>query len=234
MTLPKDDKVIVGNPSLSDEDAEKLTDEDLISSDKPISNPVFKKRLNKVIGQRNILRDEKTDWGKEKEKFIADVKELEEYKELRDMANSDPRFAKAIMTAINNAFGDGAKTVRGKMPDKVQFDSRSEEDVRLTRIEQKQIDFEIEKHFDTIGVDAKEVPKLTEFCKKQGIDMTNPVLLEMAYKKVYPKTEKEPEDDKSKEPDSGTSSGIEYGDAKVKTVREAIEFAMKHHKAKKK
>lgn len=225
----------VGIPSIPDEDAEKLADEDLIASDKPISKAVFKKRLNKVIGQREAEKDKVAKLTTREKELLEDVKELGEYKGLRELTNSDPRLAKIIMEALEEAYGEQANVVaKKKVPAKVRKTGKSESDKRMDRMEQKQDDAEIEKHFDAIGVKKEQIKELTEFCKKRGYSMTDKTLLEMAYNKVFPEVEEEEEDDKAKEPDSGSRSGMDYGDKPVKTVRDAINFALEYHKKKKK
>jgi len=205
----------------------------LVSDDKG-KETVPKSRLDEVIGERNVLRGEKEGWTTKEKELMADIEELGEYKELRTLANSDPEFAKAIMEAIEVRFGKGAdKTMKGKVPAKIADTGRSEVDTKVSALEQKIDDMEIEKHFDSIGVKEEEIGKLTEFCKKQRISMTNRTLLKMAYNEVFPKEKETEEDDKKKEPDSSTASGLDYGDTPIKSVRDAINFALKSHKEKK-
>ena len=211
---------------ISDEDAEKLSDEDLIASEKPVSKPVFRKRIGKLIAQRNALREKETSWTAKEKEMLEEMAELEDYKKLKELANSDPRIAKGIMRGLNEELGEEeVKNVKG-IPTKVRKTGKSEEDRDIEDIKQELADMKIEKHFDAIGVKPEEIKKLTEFCEKQGISMINKTLLEMAYAKVFPKTEEEV--DKTKEPDSSTVSGINYGDEEVKTIDDAIAFAKKY------
>jgi len=218
--------------SISDEDADKLSDEDLVTIEKSVSNPVFKKRINKLIGQRNVLREEKEGWTTKEKELLEEIAELGDYQKLKELANSDPRIAQGIMKGLNEALGkEGVKSVEGKIPIKVRDTGKDESDKSLEGLKQDMADLKIEKLFDVIGVKAEEIDQLTDFCKKRGYNMVDKTLLEMAYAKVFPKIEVE-EDDKNKEPDSSTVSGINYGTAEVKTVRDAINFASKHLKKK--
>lgn len=223
------------NPSLSEEEIAKLSDEDIVVSGSEISGTVPKKRLNKVIGERNVLREEKTVWTEREKELLQEIKDLDDYKALKDLANSDPRIGQGIMKGLNEVMGEeGVKGVKKRVPQKVVEAGKSNEDRDLEDIKQDLADIKIEKHFDAIGVKEEEIKKLTEFCKKRGYDMKDRTLLGMAYKEIFPKKE-EPVDDKKTEPDSSSiRSGIDYGDEEVKTIDDAIAFARKRLSKKKK
>jgi len=212
--------------SISNEDLESLSDEDLVALDGPVSNPVFKKRINKLIGQRNTLRTEKEGWTSRKKEMLEEMTELNEYKQLKELANSDPRIAKAIMNALQTTLGDERMDTK-TIPRSIRETGMSGGDKRMSMLEQRQDNLEIEKLFDNIGVKQGEIEKLSEFCEQQGINMKNKVLLEMAYSKMFGKP-------KDQEPDSSSVSGIVYGNEPIRTVKDAVALAIKIHGTKEK
>jgi len=208
----------------------KATVNSSITDDDKGRETVPKSRLDEVIGERNVLRGEKEGWTEKEKEFLGEIAELDDYKKLKELANSDPRIAQAIMKALNETLGDEAKTKT--IPARIRETGKPERDKKFEALQQKVDDMAIEKLFDKIGVKDFETDKLSEFCTKNRINMLNETLLEMAYTKVFP--EKEEKADRGKEPDSSSVSGMDYGSKEIKTVKDAIAFAIEQSKKKKK
>lgn len=194
-----------------------------------VKKSTMMKRVNEVIGERNVLRDEKETWTTREKELLADIEDFGDIKQLKELINTNPRLAQIVVESLEKEYGKNKEIV---IPQALQKRPKSKEAESIEDIKQELADLRIEKHFDAIGVKDEQIKDLNAYCKAHNVDMTDKDLLGAVYKNMFPEKKEDKETSKD-EPDSSTS-GIVYGDTEIKTVRDAVKFGVKMSKKRKK